>query len=165
MAQHTGDDRRRFLGRLGGVAALGLAVGCAKQPEDVVAPPVEQLGDPAVGGGPGPVDTAAVPAPPPAPSGPVEAGPLEQLADGKGKALELGGKPVVVVREGDQVKAYSAVCTHKQCTLTWSDDDKQFICPCHKSNFDAAGQPTKGPATKPLATVPVKIEGGQILVG
>jgi len=167
MAHDAGNDRRRFLGRLGGVAALGLAAGCGKKADDdAVAPPMEELGDPNVNAAgeaaPGPIDTGTAA---PAASGPVDLGPESELGDGQAKSGQLDGKPVVVINVGGEIKAFSAVCTHKECTVAWNADAKQFQCPCHQSAFDVAGKPTGGPATEPLASVPVKVEAGEIVVG
>jgi Rieske Fe-S protein len=166
MAHQEADDRRRFLGRLGGVAALGLVAGCGKQETAEtadMAPPMPEAGGepPQADVAPGPVDTGAAPAG----SGPLDLGPEAELGDGQGKSAEVAGKPVVVINAGGELKAFSAVCTHKACTVIWNADSKAFECPCHKSAFDVDGKPTGGPAKEPLSAVPVKVEGGQIMVG
>ncbi len=80
------------------------------------------------------------------------AGGLIQAADipvGGGKILD--GIKVVVTQptEGD-FKAFSAICTHQQCTVS-SVEDNVILCRCHLSEFDAAtGAVRKGPATQPL---------------
>ena len=168
MARMTSDDdRRHFLGRLGGVAALGLVAGCGKQADDdAVAPPMDQLGDPAVdAAGVQPINTGLTPDPNTAAAGPVNAGPFDELPDGQGKPLEVGGQKVIVIREGDAVTAFDAKCTHKGCIVAWNAEQKSFDCPCHKSVYDATGTPTAGPAKTPLSSVPAKVEGGQIMVG
>lgn len=166
MAQMTDGDRRRFLSRVGGVAVLGLVAGCDKKPDQAdLAPPMDEASGQ-------PEDAAAGEAAVPAPSGdaaagggPVDLGKLADLTEGQGKAAQVNGKPVVAIREGEGVKAFVALCTHKSCTLSWDVDQKSFVCPCHGSTFDGAGKATKGPATEPLAEVPVKVEDGKILVG
>lgn len=63
--------------------------------------------------------------------------------------------------------AYSAVCTHTGCTVEgWDAENKHLICPCHGSKYDAANSATvlNGPASKPLATLPLRIEAGEIVV-
>jgi cytochrome b6-f complex iron-sulfur subunit len=45
--------------------------------------------------------------------------------------------------------ALSAVCTHLGCTVR-DNGPEGFVCPCHGSRYDRAGQVTKGPAPWPL---------------
>lgn len=61
-------------------------------------------------------------------------------------------------------KAFSAVCTHKGCTVG-TPKDNVITCACHGSEFAAdSGQATKGPATAPLTVYQVKVEGDGIVV-
>lgn len=53
-------------------------------------------------------------------------------------------------RKGDDVKAFSTVCTHAGCRIGL-DGGGHLQCGCHGSRFDAAsGLPLKGPALRPL---------------
>jgi cytochrome b6-f complex iron-sulfur subunit len=63
-----------------------------------------------------------------------------------------------------QLLAVNPKCTHKGCVVNWVAAEKKYGCPCHDSDFAADGKVLKGPATKPLATYPVKIVGNQVLV-
>ncbi|MDP8940065.1 MAG: Rieske (2Fe-2S) protein [Actinomycetota bacterium] len=73
------------------------------------------------------------------------------------------GQPAVLVhlQSGDFV-AYSAVCTHQQCTVTYQDG--QLACPCHGSLFDPSngGQVVQGPAEEPLPEIPVQVQNGEV---
>lgn len=72
---------------------------------------------------------------------------------------------VVVAQPAQGVyKAYSAVCTHKGCTVS-APKDNVIKCPCHGSEFAAdSGKVTKGPAGAPLTSFQVKVEGDGIVV-
>lgn len=87
-----------------------------------------------------------------------------EVAPGSAKKFKDGGKDAVLVRldSGDFV-AYSAVCTHQQCTVAYKNG--QLACPCHGSIFDAAngGAVTNGPANRPLPEIPIKVEGGNVV--
>lgn len=61
-------------------------------------------------------------------------------------------------------RVVSATCPHEGCIVAWRDDAQQFICPCHDSRFTAEGTPLTGPATRPLAELPARIENGVIKV-
>jgi Rieske Fe-S protein len=75
----------------------------------------------------------------------------------------LGKEKVVVTRPApDDVRAFSAVCTHQGCTVSTVADGR-IDCPCHGSSFDAAtGAVRNGPATRPLATVAVVVRSGKV---
>lgn len=73
------------------------------------------------------------------------------------------GQPAVLVHlESGDFVAYSAVCTHQQCTVAYQDG--QLACPCHGSLFDPAngGEVVQGPAQQPLPEIPVQVQNGQI---
>ncbi len=55
--------------------------------------------------------------------------------------------------------AFLATCTHLGCTVRWRKQEGAFVCPCHGGRYDREGRVTKGPPPKPLARLPVKIEG------
>lgn len=64
---------------------------------------------------------------------------------------------------GDLV-AVNPICTHSGCTVEWKADTNKFVCPCHDSEFGVAGKVEKAPATKPLKTYAVKVEGEKVLI-
>ena len=64
-----------------------------------------------------------------------------------------------------QFKAFSAVCTHQGCTVA-SVANGTINCTCHGSKFSLdTGSPTNGPATRPLMSRPVKVDGKNIVMG
>ncbi len=82
------------------------------------------------------------------------------------KNVELGS--VWLVREGDRVRAFSAVCPHLGCSVNAvpaaNGKDAGFACPCHTSSFDASGKRTSGPSPRDLDALETKIEDGQVAV-
>jgi Rieske Fe-S protein len=73
------------------------------------------------------------------------------------------GQPAVLVHlESGDFVAYSAVCTHQQCTVAYQDG--QLACPCHGSIFDPAdsGAVVNGPAQEPLPDIPIQVQNGQV---
>lgn len=69
--------------------------------------------------------------------------------------------------------AYSKICSHAGCSVgLFGVDDRppdvlrQLVCPCHQSVFDPtdAAKPVGGPAPRPLAQLPLGVDGEGFLV-
>ncbi|WP_072390835.1 Rieske (2Fe-2S) protein [Hyphomicrobium sp. CS1GBMeth3] len=70
-------------------------------------------------------------------------------------------KPDTPAAAASGVVAFSAVCTHKGCSITsWNAEDSHWRCFCHMSEFDASdnGEPVAGPASDPLPMVFLAID-------
>jgi 3-phenylpropionate/trans-cinnamate dioxygenase ferredoxin component len=80
--------------------------------------------------------------------------------------VELNGKALVIVKTGDEVFALDEFCTHEEVSLVDGDIyDHTVECWLHGSCFDVrTGKPTGPPASKPLATYPVRVDGDDVLV-
>jgi Rieske Fe-S protein len=81
--------------------------------------------------------------------------------------VELGS--VWLVRHGEKVVAFSAVCPHLGCSVNVlpASEGKPasgFQCPCHTSAFDPAGKRTSGPSPRDLDALETKIEDGHVAV-
>lgn len=63
-----------------------------------------------------------------------------------------------------EVKAYSAICTHKGCPTVYDAQAAVFNCPCHFTKYDAAkdGQMIIGHATGGLPQVRLEIQNDNI---
>lgn len=58
---------------------------------------------------------------------------------------------VWLVSDGQRLVALSATCTHTGCSTAWDADKSQYVCPCHKSRFELAGENIEGgKAKRPL---------------
>jgi len=83
-----------------------------------------------------------------------------------GSAVEFtgpNGDPAVLVRlDSGDFAAYSAICTHAQCTVAFQGGN--LACPCHGSVFDPAdgGAVVQGPAQQSLPEVTVEVRGGEV---
>ncbi len=80
--------------------------------------------------------------------------------------VELGGTPICLARSGGEVFAISDLCSHADVSLAGGDiEDGEVECWLHGSRFNLrTGQPSGLPATKPVATYPVTVEGDDVLV-
>ena len=74
------------------------------------------------------------------------------------------GAPAYLLRPAKgQFLAYSAVCTHQGCTVGFDKKADLFVCPCHGAEFNGAnGDVVRGPATRPLAKIPVQVSQGVV---
>lgn len=71
-----------------------------------------------------------------------------------------------VVKTGDQqVVAFSPVCTHLGCAVSWNGSEKSFACPCHTSSFSPDGKVVAGPAPRPLDRFDVRVDGIKVMLG
>jgi len=64
-------------------------------------------------------------------------------------------------RSAEGVLIYSALCTHRGCTIaSWKAEEQHFRCHCHLSEFTPldSARPINGPAKKSLAAVPVTVD-------
>lgn len=80
------------------------------------------------------------------------------------RRLIVSGRPVLVVRTPDGLRAFSAVCTHLGCVVKWRKGRREFLCPCHGARFDAEGRVMGGPAPRALARLEASEEPGRIVV-
>jgi 3-phenylpropionate/trans-cinnamate dioxygenase ferredoxin subunit len=91
---------------------------------------------------------------------------LSDLPDEGVIGVDIDGTPVAVVRAEGEVFALRDVCSHEEVPLSEGDVyDHTIECWLHGSCFDLrSGKPTGPPASKPVATYPVKIDGDDVLV-
>src|SRR3954452_11060068 len=60
-------------------------------------------------------------------------------------------------------KGFSSSCTHKGCAVN-KVAEGTIDCPCHGSKFNLDGTVAKGPATKPLESKAVSVQGDSIVL-
>ena len=74
---------------------------------------------------------------------------------------------LVIGRIGDDIFAYTAICTHDGCDVTdWLADEHVLSCPCHYSKFDPkdGGRVKDGPAPRALPQLPLTVADGKLVV-
>ncbi len=70
---------------------------------------------------------------------------------------------ILINLPGKGLVAYSDVCTHLSCAVTYQGASKQLYCPCHEGFFDAAtGHVLAGPPTRPLPLIELAVQDGII---
>jgi Rieske Fe-S protein len=82
-----------------------------------------------------------------------------------GGAIFNAEQIVVTQPTAGTFKGFRSVCTHQGCPIA-SVDSGTINCTCHGSRFSLQdGSPTNGPATRPLQSRPVKVDGTNIVMG
>lgn len=67
-------------------------------------------------------------------------------------------------REDGEVQAFSSVCPHLGCAVQFSAEEREFVCPCHRSGFALDGERLYGPTKRGLDPLPVDVEEGRVKV-
>jgi cytochrome b6-f complex iron-sulfur subunit len=95
----------------------------------------------------------------------VKAGKVSAIEKDSGVIVRFGNKPVILVRNaaGD-FRAFSATCTHLDCTVQFRKDMGLIWCACHNGRYDLNGRNVAGPPPRPLDEYRVVIQGEDISI-
>lgn len=131
-------DRRTFLDALLAVGFVSTAA--------AIAYPVARFLVPPSGGEPATMN--------------VVAGRAAAMRPNSAAIFKFGSKPAIVVRTSDgDFRAFSAVCTHLDCTVQFKADTTQLWCACHNGTYDLGGNVVSGPPPRPLEKFTVHLRG------
>lgn len=98
-------------------------------------------------------------------AGSVVAGTVAEFPPNSGKIIRYGNRPAIVIHlPSGEFRAFSAVCTHLQCTVQYRPDREQIWCACHNGTFDLTGRNISGPPPRPLDAFDVALRGDQVVV-
>ena len=63
------------------------------------------------------------------------------------------------------IVAFSSLCTHKGCPVSYRPEHRLLICPCHWSTFDPekAGGLVIGQASQALPRIELRVESGMVV--
>jgi cytochrome b6-f complex iron-sulfur subunit len=95
----------------------------------------------------------------------VVAAKVDELKNNSGKVFKFGSRPALLVRlTNGSYRAFSAVCTHLNCTVQYRSDLREIWCACHNGLYDLEGRNVSGPPPRPLETYEVHIQGEDVVV-
>ena len=140
--EHRTPARRSVLRGAAALGAAAAAAGCGGSPGPGVAPGVGAVvtpsaGDPVLG------TTTDIPV---------------------GGGVVYAAQHIVVTQpEPGRFVGLSTTCTHQGCGVSGVTDGT-VVCPCHGSRFHLDGSVASGPATRPLDSVAIVLQGNQIVV-
>ncbi len=88
------------------------------------------------------------------------------LAPDTMKAINVEGKPILLVNLDGIYYAIGNICTHMGCPLSKGTLKGENIeCECHGSTFQVkTGKVVRGPAQKPEPFYSVRVENGQVMM-
>jgi nitrite reductase/ring-hydroxylating ferredoxin subunit len=74
-------------------------------------------------------------------------------------------RPCLLIRTGtDQYVAYSRLCTHVQCPVSYDAQNMEIVCPCHGGIFSVAdGSVLQGPPPRPLPKIVLDRRGNELV--
>src|SRR5438876_2736245 len=69
------------------------------------------------------------------------AGKASDLKPNSGRVVPFGVEPAIVVRTpSGELRAFTAICTHLNCTVQYRPDLQQIWCACHNGHYDLNGR-------------------------
>ena len=91
----------------------------------------------------------------------------DELQPGQMKAVDAGDDRILIVNVNGEYRALDETCTHALAGLSEGEIvGGELECPLHGATFDLdTGEALSPPASQPLTTYQVRVEGGDILVG
>lgn len=90
---------------------------------------------------------------------------VDELPPNSGRIFKFGQEPALLVHTADgEWRAFSARCTHLNCTVQYEPDDRLITCACHNGQFDLNGKNVGGPPPRPLDAYTVNVRGDEVVV-
>jgi apoptosis-inducing factor 3 len=92
---------------------------------------------------------------------------LADMPEDRGLCVEVAREKILLVRDGDAVRAYSAICPHAGAPLEeGAICHGRIVCPWHKGAFRVSdGALCEPPALDGLERYPVRVQDDEIFVG
>ncbi|MGE5350468.1 MAG: ubiquinol-cytochrome c reductase iron-sulfur subunit [Acidobacteriota bacterium] len=143
FVQAKPQSRRAFLKRLLGLGMLGFAASVLYPLMEYLKPPRQREVE---------VNSQS-------------AGMIKDYPLDSGRIIRFGNKPVIVIRtKEDTFKAFSASCTHLNCTVQYRSDLNAIWCACHNGKYDLTGRNISGPPPRPLDEYRTMIKNNEVII-
>jgi len=95
----------------------------------------------------------------------VVAAKISEIKPNEGKIFKFGSKPGILIETSSgEYRAFSAICTHLDCTVQYRSDEKLIWCACHNGRYDLTGKNIAGPPPRPLEEFTVNVRSEEIVV-
>ena len=95
----------------------------------------------------------------------VTAAKTSEVLSNSGRIFKFGNHPGIVLRTpAGELRAFTAVCTHLNCTVQYRPDMQMIWCACHNGMYDLNGKVVSGPPPRPLEEYAVHVRSDDIIV-
>jgi len=95
----------------------------------------------------------------------ISIGKASEIDNNSSKMFKIGNKPGILIKTTEgEIKAFSATCTHLDCTVQFKKDENLIWCACHNGKYDLNGTNISGPPPKPLTKFNVVVQKDEIYV-
>jgi len=95
----------------------------------------------------------------------VKAGKVSAMEKETGTIVRFGNKPDILIRtSAGEFRAFTATCTHLDCTVQFRKDMGLIWCACHNGKYDLNGRNVAGPPPRPLDEYRVIVQGEDIFI-
>ena len=90
---------------------------------------------------------------------------IAKMAPNSARYFKYGHLPGILLKtETGEMRAFSAKCTHLDCTVLYQPESRKFFCACHDGYFDDAGRNIAGPPPRPLPVFDIADEGERVVL-
>ena len=87
------------------------------------------------------------------------------LVPNSARIFRFGSRPALLVRTAaGEFRAFTAVCTHLNCTVQYNQQTQLIWCACHNGQFDLNGKVAGGPPPRPLEQYSAHVQGDEVVV-
>ncbi len=95
----------------------------------------------------------------------VVAAKFSDLKPNEGIIFKFGSEPgLLIMTPAGELRAFSAVCTHLDCTVQYEPSIRKIHCACHNGMYDLNGQNISGPPPRPLKQYRAVHTGDDVVV-
>jgi len=95
----------------------------------------------------------------------VVAAKVGELQPNSGKIFRFGKEAgILILLKSGKYRAFSATCTHLDCTVQYRPDLEEIWCACHNGHYDLNGKNIAGPPPAPLPSYEVTVRGENVVV-
>ncbi len=90
---------------------------------------------------------------------------LAEIKANSGRIFRFGSLPGILIKTpAGELRAFTAVCTHLNCTVQYREEKQDIWCACHNGVYDLNGKNVSGPPPRPLEPYKVYVKGDEIVV-
>ncbi len=83
------------------------------------------------------------------------------------RIVMYGPVPALILRTPEpesELRAFVAICTHLDCTVSYLPDSNRIFCACHEGYYDLDGQVLAGPPPRPLPRFHTRLVNGKLIL-